>query len=211
MRVRRRHAGLDPASSLMLYRRSLPRHVVSRGRLFVSLDSCFRRNGSGSVRKNVGRCPHHHAGLDPASSLMLYRRSLPRHVVSRGRLFVSLDSCFRRNGSGSVRKNVGRCPHHHAGLDPASSLMLYRRSLPRHVVSRGRLFVSLDSCFRRNGSGSVRKNVGRCPHHHAGLDPASSLMLYRRSLPRHVVSRGRLFVSLDSCFRRNGSGALSYG
>ena len=44
-----------------------------------------------------------------------------------------------------MRKNGGRRHHHHAGLDPASIIM-----------SRcpGQLTAPMDSCFRRNGSGS---------------------------------------------------------
>ena len=90
----------------------------------------------------------------------------------------------------SAGMGVGVCAgvHHHAGLDPASIIM-----------SRcpGQLTAPMDSCFRRNGSGSVRKNGGRRHHHHAGLDPASIIM-----------SRcpGQLTAPMDSCFRRNGNG-----
>ena len=77
MRVKRRHAGLDPSIHYccrVALGNSLLQWIPASAGMGVGMDSCFRRNGSRSVRRSGGRrYPRHHAGLDPASSLIMSR------------------------------------------------------------------------------------------------------------------------------------------
>ena len=63
-----------------------------------------------------------------------------------------------RNDDGGTRRNDGVYFRRHSGLVLVSSLIACRRSLPQHVVSRGRLIIALDSGIRRNDDGGIRRN-----------------------------------------------------
>ena len=179
MRVKRHHAGLDPASIIM-----------SRcpGQLTAPMDSCFRRNGSGSVDSLL-----HHAA--PGMSEWATHCS-NGFLLSQEWEWIPASAGM---GVGVCAGVVAATPVTMPGLTrhPLLCRVALGNSLLQWIPASAGMGVGMDSCFRRNGSGSVRRSGGRCPRHHAGLDPASIIM-----------SRcpGQLTAPMDSCFRRNGSG-----
>ena len=198
---------------------SLLQWIPAFAGMVVGMDSCFRRNGSGSVRRNGGRCPRHHAGLDPASI-----------IVSRcpGQLTAPMDSCFRRNGSGSVRRSGGRCPRHHAGLDPASIIVSRcpgQLTAPMDSCSNGFLLsqewewewipafagmgVGMDSAFAGMGVGVCAGMVAAALVTMPGLTrhPLLCRVALGNSLLQWIPAFAGMVVGMDSCFRRNGSGS----
>ena len=224
MRVRRRHAGLDPASI-----------ILSRcpGQLTAPMDSCFRRNGSGNGFLLSQEWEWEWRMVAAATTMP----GLTRHPllcrVALGNSLLQWIPAFAGMGVGVCAGVVAATATTMPGLTrhPLLCRVALGNSLLQWIPAFAGMGVGMDSCFRRNGSGSgfllsqewewewipafAGMGVGVCAgvvaataRHHAGLDPASIIMSRcpgQLTAPMDSCFAG-MGVGVDSCFRRNGSG-----